>query len=349
MNKSLYKDLFTLPGISGYENKVKEYIKTFFKKLSNYEIIEDNLGSIFAYKKSKNKNAPFVVVAGHMDEVGFIVSNILDNGALKLQPVGGINTEVVVSQVLELHTDKKIIPGIVGALPPHIGGSQNKQITDLIFDIGAKSYDEAIKNGVEIGQMITFKNTYTETFNKKRIITKALDNRIGCGVSMELAKLFNDKDLDFDVAFGATVQEEVGLRGAKTSSNLLKPDIFIAVDSSPIDDLHSPQNLGKMDEGAMIRVYDPGSIMPAKLRKYLTNLATKKKINWQYYISRGRTDASEVLVANNGVLAFSIVLPARYIHSNAGMFSVNDLESVKDLVEAVLNDLNTKKINELIK
>lgn len=348
MLNKLYEELFTLPGISGFEQEVKDYLKNYFKNLSNYQIIQDNLGSIFALKKSKNENAPLVIVAGHMDEVGFMVVKILDNGGLKLQPIGGISGEVVISQILNVHTNQAVIKGVVGAIPPHIKIAQTTNISDLVLDIGAKDKEEAIKWGVQLGQMVTFDNTFTYTHDKKRVISKAVDNRMGCGVAMELASLFHDVELPFDVAFGATVQEEVGLRGVETSTNLLKPTIYIALDSSPINDLLDPEALGKMGEGVMLRIYDPGVIMPNNLRLYLEEVANKYNVKHQHYLSKGNTDATRALTANSGVIATSIVLPTRYIHSTAAMFEIADLESVKDMVKALLNDLSIEKINHLL-
>ncbi len=348
MLNKLYKELFLLPGISGFEKEIKEYLKIYFKKLPNYQIIQDNLGSIFAYKKSKQKDAPLIMVAGHMDEVGFLVVKIMANGALKLQPIGGISGEVLISQILNVHTEDSIIKGVIGAIPPHLKVNQSTNINDLILDIGAKNKDEAIKWGIKLGQMVTFENTFTYTHDKKRVISKAVDNRIGCGLAMQLASLFHDIELPYDIAFGATVQEEVGLRGVQTITNLLKPTIYIAIDSSPINDLLEPDSLGKMGEGAMLRIYDPGVIMPNDLRVYLETVAKTNNLKTQHYLSKGNTDATRALIANEGVIATSIVLPTRYIHSSAAMFEIADLESVKDMIGAVLNDLTIDKINKLL-
>lgn len=348
MLPKLYEDLFLLPGISGHEDLVRDYVKKHLEKYPDFEIITDNLGSIFGFKKSTNPNAKTVMVGGHMDEVGFIVANIRSNGALILQQVGGINGEVVLSQVLEVHTKNGPIPGIVGAKPPHLRQSQSTNIDDLQLDIGARSYEEALSWGVELGQMITFKNTFSYTYDKSRVISKAVDNRMGVGVSLELIKHFSGKDLDFNLVIGATVQEEVGLRGAQTMAYVAKPDIFIALDSSPINDLLEPHNLGKMGEGAMIRIFDPGIMLPLKVKDYFVDVAKKNNINYQFYSSKGNTDASRVLLANSGVLSTAIVLPTRYIHSNAAMFEINDLLAVRELLTAIINDLDEKKINYLL-
>jgi glutamyl aminopeptidase len=348
MLPKLYEELFKLPGVSGHEEKVREYYLNFLRKYDDFEIVTDTLGSIFGFKKSKNPNAKTVMVGGHMDEVGFIVTNIRPNGAILILPLGGILGEVVVSQMLEIQTPNGAIPGIVGAKPPHLRQSQSTNIDDLYLDIGASSDEEAMSWGVSLGQPVTFANTFTHTYNKKRVISKAVDNRMGVGVTLELIKHFSGKELPFHLAIGATVQEEVGMRGAGTISHLIKPDMFIAMDSSPINDVLEPQNLGKMGEGAMIRIYDPGIILPLKVKDYFVDVAKRYKVKHQFYISKGNTDASKVLTTNAGVLSTAIVLPTRYIHSNAAMFEIEDLKAVKKMLISILEDLDEEKLNHLL-
>lgn len=345
---NLYKDLFTMPGISGHEEKIRNYVLNYFKDYPDFELVCDNLGSVFGIKKSKNPNAKTIMIGGHMDEVGFIVANIRPNGSIVFEPIGGILGEVVVSQVLEIQTPNGAIPGIVGAKPPHLKQAQSTRVDDLILDIGARSAEEVLEWGVSLGQMITFANTFTLTHDKSRVISKAVDNRMGVGVTLELIKYFSGKDLPFHLALGSTAQEEVGMRGAQTISTLIKPDIFIALDSSPINDLLEPLALGKMGQGAMIRIFDPGIMLPLKVKDYFVEVATKNKVPHQFYSSKGNTDASRVLLANSGVLSTALVLPTRYIHSNAAMFEIKDLMALKDLLIAILNDLDEEKINYLL-
>lgn len=337
-----------MPGISGHEEKVISYYLNFIKKYPDFKIIRDNLGSIFGLKKSKNPHAKTVMIGGHMDEVGFIVSNIKPNGAIQFLPIGGIIGEVIVSQVLEIQTENGPIPGVVGAKPPHLRQSQSTNVDDLVLDIGARSDEEVYSWGVELGQMITFANSFTYTHDKTRVISKAVDNRMGVGVSLELIKHFSGKELPFHLAIGSTVQEEVGMRGAQTISHLIKPDLFIALDSSPINDLLEPQNLGKMGQGAMIRIFDPGIILPLKVKHYFVDVATRYDVKHQFYSSKGNTDASRVLTTNSGVLSTAIVLPTRYIHSNAAIFEIDDLLAVRKMMISILSDLDNEKIEYLL-
>src|SRR5690554_5951590 len=149
MINEIYKDLMNLPGVSGQEDRVRNYMKEFIENYKNFEIAYDHLGSIFAVKKSNNPNAKTVMVAGHMDEVGFMVANITSNGHIKLQPLGGFVSDVLISQVLNVYTDDDVIPGVVGSLPPHLKTANATKISDFLLDVGASSKEEALSFGIK--------------------------------------------------------------------------------------------------------------------------------------------------------------------------------------------------------
>jgi glutamyl aminopeptidase len=347
MLNKIYKDLFSIQATSGYEKPVRSYMKNEMEKYLDFEISTDQLGSIFAVKKAKDPNAYVVMVAGHMDEVGLMVVGITEFGMLKLQNIGGLNGEVFISQVLNVHTKNGVIKGVIGALPPHLKQSQQTKISDLILDIGAKSKEEVLEFGVSLGDMVLFDNPFSYTFNHKRVISKAIDNRYGCGLALETIKAFSNKELPFTLVVGATVQEEVGLRGAETSVQKYNPDIFLALDASPVNDMTSRDALGSLGEGFLLRLYDPRNVMHQGLLNYFVKLAKKHNIKYQYFVSKGGTDAAKALDLNDGILATTIGLPARYIHSTAAMMDLNDLESAKKMLFRVLKDLTVDKIKLL--
>lgn len=343
----LYEELMNLPGVSGNENQIREYMKKYIENYSNYEIGMDNLGSIFAIKKSKNPNAKTVMVAGHMDAVGFMVSSITKNGHLKVQPLGGFKPEVLLSQVFDVHiTNKKVIKGVIGSLPPHIKEANHVNISDLLLDIGAESLEQAKSFGVEVGQMVTFPKNFTKTANANRFISKAVDNRFGVALALEAIKEFNDIDLNVNLIIGATVQEEVGLRGAQTSVNKFKPDMFIALDASPVNDLVEVTN-AELGKGFLVRIFDPRNVMHQGLMKYFREIAENNKIAYQHFTSLGGTDAAKALDQLEGVLATTIGLPARYIHSSAAIFDKRDVDAARSMLFTVLNDLNNDKIEKI--
>ncbi|TNF06619.1 MAG: M42 family peptidase [Bacillota bacterium] len=347
MLRKVYKDLFYLAGTSGYEKDVRQYMKSFMEKYGNYTIEQDRLGSIFAVKKAKDENAPVVMVAGHMDEVGLIVVGITDLGMLKMQPIGGLIGEVFVSQVLNVYTKQGVIKGVVGAIPPHLKKEQTTKLEELTLDIGASSKEEAISFGVSLGDMVLYDNPFAQTKNPYRVISKAIDNRYGCGLALETIAKFNDIDLPFTLVCGATVQEEVGLRGAETAVNQFHPDIFIALDASPVNDALDKEAMGGLNKGFLIRMYDPKNVMHQGLLEYFVSLAKKHKIPHQHFMSMGGTDAAKALDMDAGILATTIGLPARYIHSTAAMMDTRDLDAAQKMLFTVLRTLNPEKIKKL--
>jgi len=347
MIRKIYRDLFDLEGTSGYEKDVQNYMHQFMEKYPNYTIETDRLGSIFAVKKAKDEKAPVVMVAGHMDEVGLMVVGITDLGMIKMNPLGGLNGEVFVSQVLNVHTKKGVIKGVVGAIPPHLKKEQNTSLSELILDIGASSKQEVKEMGVELGNMILFPNTYTYTANKNRLIAKAIDNRYGCGLALEAIEAFHDVELPYTVVIGATVQEEVGLRGAETAVNMFNPDVFLALDASPVNDALDKEALGGLGKGFLLRMYDPKNVMHQGTMEWFIKLAKTHKIPFQYFVSMGGTDAAKALDLNAGVIATTIGLPARYIHSTAAMMDERDLKAAKKMLFTVLNKLTPAMIKSL--
>lgn len=345
MNK-IYKDLMDLPAISGQEERVRKYMKDFMIKFSNFEIKQDRLGSLFAYKKSKVENAKTVMVAGHMDEVGMMVVKITKEGFLKVKAIGGLTGETFVSQVMNVYTDSGIIPGVFGSLPPHFRTKQALTIEDLMLDIGAETKEQALEMGVSLGDMVLFDNPYRQTKNENRVISKAIDNRFGCGLVLETIEHFNEIELPFNLVLGATVQEEVGLRGATTSGNMFLPDVFIALDSSPVNELDS-NGIGALSKGFLVRMQDPRNMMDYRLMDYFINLAKDNKIPHQHFISKGGTDAAAVLDLGSGVLSTTIGLPSRYIHSTAAMFDKRDIDAARKMLFTILIDLNNEKIEDL--
>lgn len=342
----IYKELMESFGISSREENIKKIFVREIKKYPSYELIYDNLGSVFAYKKSKNKEAKTVMVAGHMDEVGLMVSDILKNGAIKVIPIGGLDPQVFLSQLVYIDTGKHHIPGVIGAVPPHITKDQKVSFDVMTVDTGM-SKEELIEAGVELGHMVLPKTPFIYNHNEKRVIAKAVDNRWGCGMAIELIKDLANEEFPFHLVIGATVQEEVGLRGAGTSAYTVNPDLFIALDASPLNDINDPNQHGKMDEGFLVRLYDPSNIMKPSLFAYFKEVANKNNIKHQIYFSKGGTDAARALVTKQGIPATTIGLPARYIHSTVSMFSVEDHYSAHAMLRALIRDLTNEQINYL--
>ncbi len=343
--RDLYVDLVNLPGAPSFERQVKAYVKKAIEPLSE-KIVEDKLGSIFGVLNAESKG-PRVMVAGHMDEVGGMVTGINENGLIKMIPLGGMNGNVYLSQRMNIHTDSgDVIPGVTASKPPHLTRGDTTadkplKFEDLLLDVGADSKEHAQSLGVKIGQQVISENQYTVTKDGKKFISKAWDNRFGVGIAIEVLEALKDEALPCSLYAGATVQEEVGLRGAQTAAGLVKPDIFLAVDASPCADSFDGDEIsGKLGKGFLVRFYDPSALMHQGMKKHVEEIAEKHNIPYQYYQSKGGTDAARVQLAHDGVVVATIGMPARYIHSNTSMIHHDDYMAVKSMVIALIKSFD---------
>jgi putative aminopeptidase FrvX len=343
----LYEKLVNMNGVSGHESDIKRFVRSELEKVSD-EIIQDKLGSVFGISKG---DGPVIMIAGHMDEVGAIVTKITDKGFLKIFPIGGITPEVFYSLNMKvIINEEKFIRGVIGAIPPHLNrGSEaaKKELSfdDFLLDIGADSKEEAIKMGIKIGQQVVPVNDYYVMEDGKKIVSKAWDNRFGVGMAIEVMQAIHKTKHPNTVIAGATVQEEVGLRGATTASNMVKPDLFIAVDVSPVGDFldeGNPRAFGKLGEGFLIRFYDPRCIMHNGIRNYFEKIANEHNIKFQNFLSMGGTDAAAAQYS--GAIATTVGLPGRYIHTNAAIIDVRDVEEVKKMLLALIENFDTQAL-----
>jgi len=351
MLKQHYRDLVELPGVSAHEKHVRNYVKQMLEPISEI-VLQDKLGSIFG-AINLAKDGPRVMIAGHMDEVGAMVSGITDKGYVKLIPIGSINPPVLLSQHMDVVIDDgSFVPGVIGAKPPHLlRDGVSKQVTDFedfVLDIGADSKDHARELGVKIGQQVVIHNNYTVSKDGKKIFSKAWDDRFGTAMAIDILQSVDRDRLPCRLYCGGNVQEEVGLRGAGTSSYMIKPDVFIAVDCSPCADTFEESDTGgTLGGGFMIRFYDPRCIMHQGMKKFVEDTAKKNGIKFQYYKSLGSTDAAQVQLSEDGVLVCTIGMPARYIHSTTSMIHLDDYESVKAVLLAMLQELDFNKVAEI--
>lgn len=349
--KKYYKDLVEIPGVSSHEKYVRKYMKNHLEKLSE-EIIEDNLGSIFG-GINLDYDGPTIMLAGHMDEIGAMVVGINKNGTIKMMAIGGIDPQVVVSQHMNIvRNDGSFVPGVVGAKPPHLmKDKSNKQVSsfeDFHLDIGADDDEHAKEIGIKIGQQIVFENDYKESIDGKKIFSKAWDNRFGSAMALDILESIDKSKLKSKFYAGASVQEEVGLRGAITSSYKLNPDLFIAVDCSPCSDTFDKTEVGgTLGDGFLVRFYDPRTLMHQGLKKFIEDLANKHNINYQYYSSKGGTDAAAAQLSRGGTLACTIGMPARYIHSTTSIIHKDDYKAVKAIILAILETIDKETIKEI--
>ena len=338
MNKEtldLFKTLTELPGAPGNEHAVRKFMKQELQKYSD-EIIQDNLGSIFGVKRGNNEG-PRIMVAGHMDEVGFMVTQITDNGMLQFQPLGGWWNQVMLATRVEIMVGDKKVPGVIGSIPPHLLSeelrSKPMDIKNMLIDIGADDKSDALAIGIRPGQQILPFSPFTPMANDKKIMAKAWDNRYGCGLAIELLKELKDEKLPNELFSGATVMEEVGLRGAQTAANLIKPDLFFALDASPANDATGDKNeFGQLGQGTLLRILDKSMVTHRGMREFILDTAESNNIPYQYFVSQGGTDAGRVHTSNEGVPSSVIGICSRYIHTSASVIHTDDYAAAKELL-----------------
>lgn len=344
---SLYKQLTNMDGIAGYEKKIKRFVKSQMEQYTN-EILEDGLGGVFGVLEGEG---PTIMICAHMDEVGFMVKNITSSGMIRLLPIGGMNPDVYLSQNMHVTLDNgEVIRGVIGALPPHLSKTKVENTFDnMLLDLGFSSYDEAYNAGIRIGQQVVSDNNFYFTKDQKKIVSKAIDDRFGVGMVLELLKEASKMKHNNRLVFGATVQEEVGTRGARVASSMIKPDLFITIDVSPTDDFvqQAPLANACLGKGFLIRYFDPSIIMNRDLHDYFVDVATKNNIDYQEYKANGGTDAAIAQYASNGTLATTIGLPGRYIHTTAAMVNVDDMESVKKMALKVIETFNNQTLKRI--
>ena len=350
MEKSyeLLKKLSLCPGVPGQEKQVKNLIKEELKDLK-LEMFEDNLGSLIVRKK---QNGPKIMIAGHMDEVGLLVTQIDKDGFVRFQTLGGWYNQVMLAQVWDIHTKNEIVTAVTGVKPPHLLNELEKKqtvkITDMYLDIGVNSKEEALKLGVRPGQMVTPHASFKVMGSGKHLLSKAWDNRIGSAVVIEVLKRLKESNNDIYGAF--TVMEEVGLRGAKTSSYMVHPEVAIAIDSGIAADVpggvKEEQQLGK---GPQILLYDSGLIPNQVLRNFVIEVAKEEQIMYQEaFIQKGRTDAGFMHLAHEGALGLSICIPTRNLHTHTSIIHYDDFENTVKLLVKLLPKLTKERVNDLL-
>ncbi|MGZ9755490.1 M42 family peptidase [Mycoplasma sp. 394] len=338
--------------MSRYEEPVASLLR---KNISNnFEVSRDKFGSIIFYKKASSPNAPKVMIAAHMDEVGYLVRDFTKTGQLLLTPVGGIWASVVIGTKAKLITSsKQEYIGVFGHTSIHIMEaskiSQALTNNDLYADFGFYSKEQAIAAGVQIGDRV-YLSGETILFNDTNLIGgKAMDNRAGVAVLDEIASQIANCDLDVNLYLVGTVQEEVGTRGARTSVSIINPDIAIALDTTSSHDTYATiPGSTKLNAGAAIRVKDGGTLMDPKLIDAFIKISNKYQIpTYKFVAAGGGTDAKELQFAPGGASVLTISLPQRYLHSPIGVCAISDLLAASDLIVNFLKDFNDSEYQKI--
>lgn len=352
---TMLKELTDANGIAGNERQPREVMRKYIKPFAD-KIETDNLGSLIA-EKVGDANGPKIMVAGHLDEVGFMVTQIDDRGFVKFQTVGGWWGQVMLSQRVTITTRKsEEIIGVIGSKPPHILPAEvrNKpvDVKDMFIDIGATSKEEVLSWGVLPGDMITPYFEFNVMKNDKLLLAKAWDNRIGCAIAIDVLRALKDEQHPNIVYGVGNVQEEVGLRGAKTSTFKIQPDIGFSVDVGIAGDtpgITAKESTSKIGAGPQIIIYDASMVSHKGLRDFVVDIAEEHDIPYQFdAMSGGGTDAGSIHLTANGVPALAIGIATRYIHSHAGILHRDDYENAVKLIVEVIKKLDRDTVNKII-
>lgn len=346
----LFKRLTELQGAPGDEYLVRNFMKQELGKYSD-ELVYDHLGGVFGVK---NGEGPKVMVAGHMDEVGFMVTQITENGMIRFQTLGGWWSQVLLAQRVQIMTDNGPVVGVIGSIPPHnLTESQRSkpmEIKNMLIDIGADDEQDAKKIGIKPGQSILPVCSFTPMANSKKILAKAWDNRYGCGLAIELLKELQHETVPNQLYAGATVQEEVGLRGAQVAAHMIDPDIFYALDASPANDMSgNKKEFGQLGKGALLRIFDRSMITHRGMREFVLDTAETNDIPYQYFVSQGGTDAGRVHISGDGVPSAVVGICARYIHTSSSIIHVDDYAAAKELIVKLVQSTDANTVEQIRK
>jgi putative aminopeptidase FrvX len=325
-------------GVSGYEGNINQLLE---KKLRPYtdEIKTDKMGNLIAIRK---RGSPSIMIAAHMDEIGLMVKYVDENGFLHFVKLGGWFDQTLHSQRVILHTEKGDIYGVIGAKPPHAMKEEERkkpvEAENMFIDIGAKDKEDALKMGVIPGVTATLDRQFARLGNN-RVTGKAFDDRAGCVMMIEAMRLIHEMDVDATVYAVGTVQEEVGLKGARTSAFGLDPDVAIVSevtvsgDHPGIEKKHSAVELGKGPAITIVDAAGRGLIVTEKVIKWLKETAQTENIDIQLDVADGgTTDATAIHLTKSGIPSAVISVPSRYIHSPVEVVDLEDLKKSANLI-----------------
>ncbi|CEP80803.1 M42 family metallopeptidase [Paraclostridium sordellii] len=352
MNSQLemFKKLTEAKGVAGNEKDVRNLMKEYINDYAD-DIYTDKLGSLIC-KKVGDENGPKIMISGHMDEIGFLVANINDNGFITFQTLGGWNGKVMLSQKVLITTSKgREYIGIINGKPSKDAKAAIDK-ENMFIDIGVDSKEEVEKLGIRQGDMITPYFEFSQMANTKYLLAKAWDDRVGCALCIDILKDLKNKAHKNIVYAVGTVQEEVGCRGAKTASNVVNPDIGFSLDVSVANDTPGSDTRlgdGKLGNGPQIHIFDGGLVGHVGLKNYLIDLAEELQIPYQINaLPFGGTDASQMHVAHDGAPCISIGIPTRYIHSHASIIHKDDYDNTVRLLSEFIQKIDNDGYNKIL-
>jgi len=350
----LLKEMLESFGPAGFELETAAIVKKAVKAYAD-EVTTDKLGSvIFTHKGTAEQ--PRVLLAGHIDEIGFVVTGIDEKtGFLTFNPLGGWWDQVLLSQRVVVRTEKGDLQGVIAAKPPHLlPPEEMKKVVEkkmMYIDIGATSKKEAEGMGVKIGDPVVPSSAFSTIRNAKLGMGKAFDDRIGAFMAMEVVRRLSEEKIKHpNTVYGAaTVLEEVGARGAATVSHIVDPDVAIVLEVDIAGDVPGvqPQEApARMGKGPSILTFDSSMIPNQALKQFVIDTAKKLKIPYQLsLVAMGGTDASRIHMSRAGCPSIVIGVPTRHIHSHVGILSFEDVENAIKLTLELVKRFDKKTVS----
>ncbi len=339
-------------GISGHEDEVRALVAA---ELTGYgDFSADGTGSLFCVNGA---DGPRVMLAAHMDEIGFMVQNILPNGFLQLVGIGGWWPHTLLSQPVTVKTRSgRLIPGVIGSKPPHFlpEGQRNSVMSmDALFvDVGAESKEQVTAEfGIRPGDAVTPDVPFGRLAHPDRVVGKAFDNRAGLSVMVEAFRRLCDEGHPNTLIAAATVQEEVGTRGARTAGVAMQPDCVLVLEGPPADDtpgFSAVDSQGALGTGVQLRLFDPTAITNPRLAALAEDVATQCGIPFQLTVRRsGGTDAGALHISGRGIPCIVLGIPTRYIHAHRGVLDMRDYKAAVELTVALARALDAEAVKAL--
>ncbi|MFA9437065.1 MAG: M42 family metallopeptidase [Candidatus Bathyarchaeota archaeon] len=338
-------------GPSGFEREINRIVKKEVEPIAD-EIITDKLGSV-AFKL--NGDGPKVLLAGHTDEVGFIISSITKEGFLTFNQLGGWWDQVLLAQKVIIRGTKSDVVGVIASKPPHILPMEDRKKVvvkkDMFIDIGVCSKEEVEVAGIRVGDPVVPWSPFQTIHDGKVAMGKAFDDRIGAFVIMEAMRRIKEQKIAHpNIIIGAaTVQEEVGLRGAQTMAQTVNPDVAIVLEvdiAGDVPGIKPHEAATKMGGGPGMITYDRSMIPNQDLKEFVLDIASKAQIPVQLsQMAGGGTDAGRIHVNSSGCPSVVLTVPTRHIHSHIGLLSIKDTENMIQLVVELLRKLDWDTVN----
>jgi putative aminopeptidase FrvX len=350
----LLKELTEAKGVSGYEREVRSVIRGEMNKLG--EMSQDKLGSLIC-RQEGGSAGPRVMIAAHMDEIGFMVKLITKEGFLKFTPLGGWSNQVLLAQPVNITTHKGNVLGVIGSKPPHLMNEDERkkmvEKKEMFIDIGATSLEEVEEAGVHVGDPVTPVCDFRVLdCPKKTYMAKAFDDRAGVALVITVLNNLSGKHHPNTVFGVLTVQEEVGVRGATTSVDAVNPDVAIVVDvdiAGDVPGIKPEESAIKMGGGPTVLAYDARMIPNLKLRDLVIDLARQQGIPLQVStMEGGATDGSAIHLHKTGVPTVVLSVPTRHIHSHNSMMRRDDFDLAVRLATELVLKLDSATVSALL-